>query len=112
MDLNSGRVITRRKIKVIPVTDLVIQAVEQMAIQQGIHTLKITGRTSTPSYPADWIAGVDYNNQTQQRLQDEDYIEEEEEAIDTEIYNDLVKIFPSTRSTHFHIDHSDQIGYC
>jgi hypothetical protein len=23
-----------------------------------------------------------------------------------------VKIFPSTRSTHFHIDHSDQIGYC
>jgi hypothetical protein len=59
MDLNTGRVITRRRITEVPATDLVIQAVENIAINHGIHTLKITGRHTTSIYPADWIAGVD-----------------------------------------------------
>jgi len=87
MDLRSGRVITRRRITEIPVTDLVIQAVENMAIEQGIHTLKITGRHTTPIYPADWIAGVEYNqdNQNNQNNRDEDYIDDEEQYIEQEI---------------------------
>jgi hypothetical protein len=59
MDLRSGRVITRRNLKDLPVTDLVIQAVENMAIQQGFTTLKFTNRRAPSIYPADWIAGVD-----------------------------------------------------
>jgi hypothetical protein len=70
MDLKPGRVITRRRVTEVPVTELVIQAVENMAHEQGLTTLKITGRHTSPLYLADWIAGVD-NDQNQH--QDEDY---------------------------------------
>ena len=84
MDLRSGRVITRRRITEVPVTELVIQAVEHMAIQQGLHTLKITGRNTQPLYPADWIEGVEYNQNIDRN--DEDYHDEDsiEEEIDNE----------------------------
>jgi hypothetical protein len=88
MDLRTGRVITRRRITEIPVTELVIQAVENMAHDQGITTLKITGRHTSPIYPADWIAGVDYENHENQKQFDEDYIEDEEELIEAEIDNE------------------------
>jgi hypothetical protein len=60
MDLRSGLVITRRNLKELPVTELVLQAVENMAIQKVLTTLKFTSRTAPSIYPADWIAGVDY----------------------------------------------------
>lgn len=87
MDLRSGRVITRRRITEIPVTELVIQAVENMATQQGISTLKITGRNQLPIYPVDWLAGVEYDeyDHNQNQNPDEDYIEEDEEIIEEEI---------------------------
>jgi hypothetical protein len=44
----------------------VIKADETMAEEQGIKTLKIMGRSKIPIYPADWIAGVDYNKQNEQ----------------------------------------------
>jgi hypothetical protein len=84
MDLKTGRVITRRRVTEIPVTELVIQAVENMAHEQGLTTLKITGRHTSSLYPADWIAGVDY---TENGNQDEDYIDDEEEMIEAEIDN-------------------------
>jgi hypothetical protein len=62
MDLRSGRVITRRNLTEIPVTDLGIQAVENMAFQQGLTTLKFTNNTRQNIYPADWIAGVEYED--------------------------------------------------
>ena len=74
MDLRSGRVITRRRITEVPVTELVIKAVENLAIEQGINTLKITGRNTQPLYPADWIEGVEYN---QNDHGDADYHDEE-----------------------------------
>jgi hypothetical protein len=79
-----------RRITEIPITELVIQAVENMAHDQGITTLKITGRHTSPIYPADWIAGVDYENQDHenQNQYDEDYIEDDEELIEAEIDNE------------------------
>jgi hypothetical protein len=68
MNLRTGRVITRRNLTEIPVTELVIQAVENMAIQQGITSLKFTSYTRQDIYPADWIAGVEYDN-----TEDEEY---------------------------------------
>jgi hypothetical protein len=59
--------------------------VENMAHEQGLATLKITGRHTSPLYPADWIAGVDY---TENGNQDEDYIDDEEEMIEAEIDNE------------------------
>jgi hypothetical protein len=50
-----------------------------MAIAQDITTLKITGRHTSPIYPTDWLAGVDYDDrQAHDRQRDEDYIEDEE----------------------------------
>ena len=82
MNLQTGKHCTRQRVKALPVTDLVIKAVEQMAADQGIKTLKITGRNKTPLYPADWIAGVDYeddqNNNDDWEI-DEDYEDDLEE---------------------------------
>ena len=44
MDLNTGRVITCRKVTEIPVTDVVIKAVEAMAHNQGFKNLKFKNR--------------------------------------------------------------------
>jgi hypothetical protein len=60
MDLRPGRVITRRNLTEIPVTDLVIQAVEDLALQQGVTTLKFTNNNRQNVYPADWMSGVEY----------------------------------------------------
>ena len=76
MDLRTGRETTRfGKINVLPVTDLIIKRVEAMAAKQGIKSLKIQNRTKSAFYPADWIAGVDYedtNNQNDEESDDED----------------------------------------
>ena len=60
MDLNSGRMITRSVVRQLPVTDVVIKAVEAMAYSQGFKTLKFKNRHGTVIHDADWIAGVDY----------------------------------------------------
>ena len=44
MDLNSGRVVTRRKVTPLPVTPSVIKAVEAMAAKQGMKSLKFKNR--------------------------------------------------------------------
>jgi hypothetical protein len=69
-----------------------------MAIQQGIATLKVTGRNQQPLYPADWIAGVEYEaeygqnhqNQNEAENHDDDYVEDEEEFIEAEIENEEI----------------------
>ncbi|MGC8553854.1 MAG: hypothetical protein ACP5O7_13515, partial [Phycisphaerae bacterium] len=63
MDLNSGRLITRPRAVEIPITNLVIKAVEAMAEEQGIKSLKLQNHRKTVFYPANWIAGVDYMNE-------------------------------------------------
>lgn len=47
MDLNSGRLITRPKVWEVPVTQNVIKAVEAMAEEQGIKSLKLQNRRKT-----------------------------------------------------------------
>jgi hypothetical protein len=55
-----------------------------MAHEQGLTTLKITGRHTSPLHPPDWIAEVDYD-QNQNQHQDEYYIDDEEVMIEAEI---------------------------
>ena len=59
MDLHTGKVITRRKVTEIPITKLVIKAVEQMAKTQGFQSLKFKNRNGVVFHETDWIAGVD-----------------------------------------------------
>ena len=91
MNLATGKVITRNKIWERPVTDLVIKAVETIANEQGIGNLKITGRNKIPIYPADWIAGVEYEenrpDETDTDDKEEQY-EPENEDIEREEFTD------------------------
>ena len=89
MNLQTGKVITRNVVKEYPITDLVIKAVETMAEEQGIKTLKITGRNKIPLFPADWIAGVDYEGDQNENTEnnddeDDDYQQNDEYDIDLE----------------------------
>jgi hypothetical protein len=97
MNLHTGQVITRNRIWERPLTDLVIQTVEQMAADQGIKTLKLSGRNSVPIYPADWIAGVEYeenddvDNSVNDNYDDEELDDENAyDRIDANEIDDLI----------------------
>ena len=63
MDQNTGCVITCRKVTEIPVTDVVIKAMEAMAHNQGFKNLKFKNRHGVIFHDADWLAGVDYEDE-------------------------------------------------
>ncbi len=60
MNLATGQPLTATKVTELPVTEHVIKSVENLAEEQDIKSLKITGKNKIPLLPADWIAGVDY----------------------------------------------------
>jgi hypothetical protein len=86
MDLNSGQLISRNIVHEIPVTDVVIKAVENMAYQQGSKSLKFKNRNGVIYHDADWIAGVDYDDpddiENEENNEDEEYDNEEDENED------------------------------
>jgi hypothetical protein len=43
-----------------------------MADKQGIKSLKLTGQNKIPIYPANWIAGVDYEQEDQNEENNDD----------------------------------------
>ena len=75
MDLNMGHVITCHKVTEMPVTDVVIKAVEVMAHKQGFENLKLKNRHGVIFHDADWLAGVDYEDEDEH---DEDADEDKE----------------------------------
>ena len=85
MDLTSGLVITRANVTEIPVTDLVIKAVEKMGYDQGFPTteMKFTNRQGQIYLDNDWIAGVDYDE-----YEDEEDLEDQEDNENPEDEND------------------------
>ncbi len=105
MDLNSGKVITRGgKVTEVPVTTLVIKAVEQMAECQGFKSLKFKNRHGVVFHDTDWIAGVDYeednnnnrnknenenNNNNENVDNDEEYVKENDEYTEYDEDYDL-----------------------
>jgi hypothetical protein len=88
-DLNSGRVITRARVTQIPVKDVVIKAIERIAEDQGFKSLKFKNRKGTIFHDADWIAGVDYDENIQQEEDNNKaYDKEENEDPDEDIKDD------------------------
>ena len=61
MDLNTGQILTCHKVTEIPVTHVVIKAVEVMTHKQGFKNIKFKNRHGVIFHDADWIAGVDYD---------------------------------------------------
>ncbi len=80
MDLNSGQVITCSCVTEIPIMNVVIKAVEQMAEQQGFKSLKFKNHHGVVFFDTDWIAGVDYDDN------DNDYDDYDDQ--DDDDYND------------------------
>jgi hypothetical protein len=87
LDLNSGRVITHARVTQIPITDVVIKAIEQIAEDQGFKTLKFKNRKGTIYHDADWIAGVDYDENIQQDSQEDKAYEDDENENQAEDEN-------------------------
>ena len=85
MDLTSGLVITCANVTEIPVTDLVIKAVEKMGYDQSFPTtgMKFTNRQGQIYLDNDWIAGVDYDE-----YEDEEDPEDPEDDENSEDEND------------------------
>ena len=87
LDLNTGKVITRRKVTEIPITKLVIQAVEDMAKREGFKSLKFKNRNNVVFHDTGLIAGVDDNKdetEYDEEEEDEEYEDEEEEDVEEE----------------------------
>jgi hypothetical protein len=78
MDLNSGQLITRNIVHEIPVTDVIIKAVKNMAYQQGFKTVKFINRNGVIYHDANWIAGVDYDDDKDIENDDEQYYDNED----------------------------------
>jgi hypothetical protein len=83
-DLNLNRVIPQVRVSQIPVTDMVIKAIEQIAEDKGFKSLKFKNRKGTIFHNADWIAGVDYDENIQQDADDNNGDQEQEKDIDEE----------------------------
>jgi hypothetical protein len=104
-DLNSNRVITRARVTQIPVTDEVIRATERIAKDQGFKTLKFKNRKGAIFHNADWIAGVDYDDNIPQDAEDnkayddnenedpddDENIDDEYDRIDEDELEDLIE---------------------
>ena len=88
MSLHTGELIQHGgKITEVPITQVVIDAVECMAKKEGFKSLKFKDRNKVVFFDTDWIAGVDFDNENEQDEEydkDNDYINEDEEDIEYE----------------------------
>jgi hypothetical protein len=88
-DLSSGRVITRARVTQIPVRDVVVKAIKRIADNQGFKSLKFKNRKGAILHNADWIAGMDYDENIQQEDDyNEAYDKENNEDPDEDIKDD------------------------
>jgi hypothetical protein len=60
--VTTGKVITRTRITVVPMTDLIIAKVESMAAKQGIRSLKLESRSYDDDATAD-LEGVEEDDE-------------------------------------------------
>ena len=79
MAVTTGRLITRARAIELPVTDLIIEAVEDLAEAQGIPTLRFHDRNINP---ADWIAGVDSDSDSDSDTESESDSNSESDSDD------------------------------
>ena len=60
MALNTGLLLSTFTITKLPIIDVVVKAVENLAYSQGFKSLKFQNRRGEPIYDVSLIAGVDY----------------------------------------------------
>jgi hypothetical protein len=72
MNLHNGYKFTRPRVTEIPVTPLVIAAMESLAKKQGFTQIKMKDCSGVLLHPADWTAGVDYDEAEAPQNDDDD----------------------------------------
>jgi hypothetical protein len=61
LNLDTGKIITRRNIRPVPVTNQIINRVHELADADGMKHLRVTDKYDNKLLPAAWLAGVDYD---------------------------------------------------
>jgi hypothetical protein len=80
MNLQTGKAVNSPRVKEIPLSELVIQAVEKMAERDDINSLKITNSKNGILITADNIAGVDFEENDDEDEENDDEDDEDEEV--------------------------------
>ena len=62
LDLNTKKVISRGRVKEVPMTDLVEKTINDWGFEEGFKKLKLSNPYSKVYHDAYWIAGVDYQD--------------------------------------------------
>jgi hypothetical protein len=109
MDLRTGKIINRRKITPLPITQSVIDTVNAMAKSQDMpQGLKIATKTGRLLYDSTWIAGVDYEEENNENDDEEDEDENENENVeeDEEEQYDQDEVDPNEME-YDRVDHED-----
>jgi hypothetical protein len=84
LDLSSGRVITRPRVKELPMTDMIMRAVESMAEADGIKSLKFAARDGTPFEPRLWIEEEDDEDEDDDSSYSDDSSSSSESSSDSD----------------------------
>ena len=95
MNLETGQENTANEVQILPVTDMVIKAVEALAEKQEMIGLKIVSKNKVPILPTNWTAGVDYDEDIFDAI-DEDYQPKPTTAADKELNEKLCNRFDPT----------------
>ena len=70
LDLKYRLTVTRRKVTDIPVKNMVIKAVGNMAADNKITTAKFENKSGVLLHPNYWLAGVDYEYKNTKKSED------------------------------------------
>ena len=82
LHLPTNKIIVRRNITTLPITQHVIEQVNAIATREGMPSgLQIDNKTNATLYDSAWIAGVDYKDDDQDQDQDQDQHNETNEDI-------------------------------
>lgn len=85
LNLATGQVITRPKVRKLPITELIIDAVEQLADRDGIKSMKFSTADGLPFENPAWIAGVDDDDESETSKNNSDDDESSGSDTDSEI---------------------------
>ena len=75
MNLNTGKRISRPRVTAIPLTAHVKQHVEEMALTEGITTIKITNKDGVELPNVDDKYGIEYSDAYDEENYDKDYVQ-------------------------------------
>jgi len=90
LNLATNTEITSTRITQVPITDLVIRTVKELAAQDGMTPLKIENRTRTMIYNNDMLPGLDYEADTEPVAAGHDptYVPRPQRSYDNELGNE------------------------